>query len=89
MARRSPQLDEWRGQVSADLGNIKEKLDAAVERIEKAFSDRGVLDREAQIALQERVAKVEKQHSNLVGKLTVYGIIIMAIVSALVHKFIG
>lgn len=75
MGRRSPTLDEWRGSVSADLDNLKEKLDEGFERLEKALAEHAALDQHVQTGLTTRLTAVENKQSNMVGKMTVYALI--------------
>ena len=100
MGRRSPTLDEWRGAVSADLQNIKDKLDESMERFERALNEHADLDTRVQSAQAIRITEVERSAallresaSGLQGRIVAFSVIasvfIAAVANAVMRQLIG
>ena len=89
-------LERWRGEVTEALKDIRKNQDEqwdAVQRLgdrfEAALKEHAHVDEERGSRLDKRIAVLERAHSKLAGKVTVYAILIGSAISLAIRKLFG
>lgn len=91
--QRNNGLERWRGEVTATLKDIGDRLSELGERFEKALTSHVVEDRSEFDCLDERMKKVETTQATLATKVAIaagiIGTVAAVIAEVAIKKFVG